>query len=226
MAEAGGFEAETGRRPGRSRVVVADPHPLVVEALGVHIAAEADLELLAAIGEIDVLAEEVARLAPDAAVVAFDLWPTPAQRIPPEIVGAVASRTALTLIYDRIDAREVWQGLRAGARGIVSRGAPAGEFINAIRETIAGGDHLDAAAQRDLASLIRGDDGAGAIALTAREREVIRLSADGLSTGEIAKRMGLSASSIKASLQRTYAKLGVHDRPAAVAQALRRGLIT
>jgi DNA-binding NarL/FixJ family response regulator len=209
----------------RTRVVLADPHPLVVEALAARIASEPDLELVEGLDGRAALEQEITRLAPDVALVAFDLWSPPPALLPPDTLRAIAGRTRLILIYDNISSHEVWQAIRAGALGVISRGAVATDFIQAVRDALDGRSHLDSNAQRELAEYIRAQGDRGG-ALTRREREVLSLSADGLTTKQIGARLGLSASSIKASLRSVYMKLDVHDRPAAVAQALRRGLIS
>ena len=61
--------------------------------------------------------------------------------------------------------------------------------------------------------------------LSDREREIVALTADGNSVSEIADRLYLSPATVKTHLQRVYQKLGVSDRAAAVAEALRRGLV-
>ncbi len=62
--------------------------------------------------------------------------------------------------------------------------------------------------------------------LTAREREVMQLAADGLSAAETADSLGCSIGTVKTHLHRVYRKLGTRDRGAAVAECLRRGLIS
>ena len=62
--------------------------------------------------------------------------------------------------------------------------------------------------------------------LTARELEILRMCADGLTSAAIAEALFVSVPTVKTHLQHTYAKLEVSDRAAAVAQALRRGLLT
>ena len=63
--------------------------------------------------------------------------------------------------------------------------------------------------------------------LTARERQVLQLAADGGgSTSEIAKQLVVSAGTVKTHFEHAYQKLGVSDRAAAVAEGIRRGLIT
>ena len=62
-------------------------------------------------------------------------------------------------------------------------------------------------------------------ALTGREREVLELTANGRSAPQIAEQLFLSTATVKTHLQRLYEKLGVSDRAAAVAEAMRRGLL-
>jgi len=61
--------------------------------------------------------------------------------------------------------------------------------------------------------------------LTAREREILGMTADGYSAPEIAERLTLSPTTVRTHLQHLYDKLGVSDRAAAVAEAMRRGLL-
>jgi two-component system nitrate/nitrite response regulator NarL len=61
--------------------------------------------------------------------------------------------------------------------------------------------------------------------LTAREDQVLRMTADGMSAPDIARELHLGATTVKTHLQRVYEKLGVSDRAAAVAEAMRRGIL-
>ena len=61
--------------------------------------------------------------------------------------------------------------------------------------------------------------------LTARELEVLRLTAEGISAPEIAEELVLGVTTVKTHLHNIYGKLGVSDRAAAVATAIRRGLL-
>lgn len=69
-------------------------------------------------------------------------------------------------------------------------------------------------------------NGAPPMALSERETEVLRLTAGGLSGPEIARRLGIGPTTVKTHLQRAYRKLGVTDRAALVAEAMRRGLLS
>lgn len=61
--------------------------------------------------------------------------------------------------------------------------------------------------------------------LTGREREILALTADGQSVGQIAQRLFLSPNTVKTHLQNLYEKLGVSDRAAAVAEGMRQGVL-
>jgi PAS domain S-box-containing protein len=88
---------------------------------------------------------------------------------------------------------------------------------------VAPGCHLIAA--REIADGPETDANTDAPALTAREREVLQLAADGRSSREIAKDLVLSPGTVKTHLQNVYRKLGASDRASAVALGIRRGLI-
>jgi two-component system, NarL family, nitrate/nitrite response regulator NarL len=217
---------ETHTADSPARLLLADAHPLMIEGISARIAAEADLAVIDHVSELEALLPRVERSEPDAAVVAFDLWPPPTHHVRPELMRALAAHTRLIVIYDEIVPHEAWSALHAGAKSLISRVAEPDTLIDAIRETLRGGAHLDAPVQRDLTELIQRQGANGNVAITGRERTILRLSAEGLTTDEIARHLQLSVSSIKAAFRQIYVKLDVRDRPAAVAHALRRGLIT
>lgn len=207
-------------------VLIADAHLSVVAGIGGWLESERDLVFVGSASSLSDIRKAVERAKPDVALVAFDLWPPPDRQIALDLVRALAALTRVILIYDDIDPYEAWRTLSAGAAGLLTRRAAAAKFIGAIAEVARGGTSLDDEIQGDLAELSRHDAASGPRALSKREHAVLTLSAEGFTTAQIAARIGLSASSIKASLHQIYAKLEVSDRGAAIAQALRQGLIT
>jgi DNA-binding NarL/FixJ family response regulator len=107
--------------------------------------------------------------------------------------------------------------LDAGARGVIVKDAPLPDLVRAIRIVAGGGRYVDAGFQAG--------EGVGAT-LTARERDVLRLLADGLSNEETAKRLFISPETVRTHVQKSMAKLGARTRVEAVATALRRSLIS
>jgi two-component system nitrate/nitrite response regulator NarL len=214
-----------GPAGGTASVLVADLHPVFIEGIEARIARETDISTATAVTDVGVLAEAIAKRRPAVTLVGFDLWQTSEAKASLALVQAVAATTRVILMYDRIDPHQAWRALHAGVVGLISRCAPAEQFVFAIRQVLSDGTFLDATIQEELASLARRDQGSAAVLLTRREQAVLTSSADGQTTQQIGVQLGLSSSSIKAALHGSYEKLGVHDRPAAVAQALRLGLI-
>jgi DNA-binding NarL/FixJ family response regulator len=207
-------------------VLIADAHLSVTAGIGGWIASEGDLTLVGAASNLHDTRKAVEQAKPDVALVAFDLWPPPERQISLDLLRALVAMTNVILMYDEIDRHEAWRTLSAGAAGLLTQRASAEKFIDAIRDVARGGTSLDDEIQSDLAELSRHDPVSGPRELSKREHAVLTLSAEGFTTAQIAARVGLSASSVKASLHQIYAKLEVHDRAAAIAQGLRQGLIT
>ena len=109
----------------------------------------------------------------------------------------------------------------AGARGYVLKAGPPEELFQAVRAAVAGGIGLASEVVGDLVGrVINPSPG-----VTERERQVVRLMADGHSNRAIAQSLYLSEATVKTHLVRIYRKLGVDNRAAAVSEAVRRGLL-
>ncbi|MEV7625242.1 response regulator transcription factor [Actinoplanes sp. NPDC089786] len=121
----------------------------------------------------------------------------------------------------------VYEALRAGASGFLLKDLSPDELRHAVR-VVAAGDALLAPAvtRRLIAAFARvgADPPPGLDTLTAREREVVGLLADGLSTTDIAGRLGMSPATAKTHTNRAMAKLGARDRAQLVVLAYRGGL--
>jgi DNA-binding NarL/FixJ family response regulator len=113
------------------------------------------------------------------------------------------------------------EALDAGARGFVLKDAPLESLIRALETVVAGGMYIDAS----LADVVlHGED--GELRLTPRERDVLRLLADGHSNDSIGRELLISADTARAQLGAAMAKLGAATRTQAVAIALRERLIS
>ncbi|MER5865173.1 response regulator transcription factor [Kitasatospora sp. NPDC002040] len=128
----------------------------------------------------------------------------------------------------------VWGALRAGADGFLLKRASPERLVDAVRTVAAGQALLDPAVTRDLVGhlITRHPDGPPAAVtdrrlerLTARERQVLRLAAEGCSNAEIAGRLVLAESTVKTHVKRVLTKTGARDRAQAVAIAHRSGLM-
>ncbi|GAA2269063.1 response regulator transcription factor [Nonomuraea roseoviolacea subsp. roseoviolacea] len=202
------------------RVVLVDDHPVVRSGIRAMLAGQPDVELVgeAATGEDGV--ELARRLAPD--VVLMDL------QLGAGIHGSEATRRIVALGGPRVlvlttfdtDA-DILAAIDAGATGYLLKDAPSDDLHTAIRSAAAGSSALAPSVASRLLGRVRAPD----TTLTPRELEVLGHVAAGLANRQIGREMFLSETTVKTHLVHIYAKLGVDSRTAAVAAAIRKGLI-
>ena len=125
------------------------------------------------------------------------------------------------------DAEKIFRAVCAGASGYILKSAGSGPIGEAIRQVMQGGSPMTPeVARKVLDAFARLDHGGGQdYHLTDREREILRLMADGLVKKEIAESLGCSVHTVSTHLQRVYEKLHVSTNTGAVAKALRERLI-
>jgi two-component system nitrate/nitrite response regulator NarL len=134
-------------------------------------------------------------------------------------------RTRVVFLSAHTDGGTVFAAVGAGAAGYLSKNAPADAVCDAVMVAARGGTVLPPEVQYGIAAEIRSRAGDERPLLTPREQEVLKLVADGHSAPEMAKSLHLSQGTVKSHLQSLYQRLGVSDRAAAVAEAMRRGLL-
>jgi DNA-binding NarL/FixJ family response regulator len=218
------------------RVVVVDDQPLVRAGFRMILSAQPDMEV---VGEAQDGAQalrvigQLRRAGTPADIVVMDV------RMP-VLDGVAATRelhrdpepTPRVVVLTTFDTEaEAFAALRAGASGFLLKNAPPEELLAAIR-TVAGGDAvvapritrrlLDRFAGQFVA---RPDDEPRLAALTAREREVLLLVAQGLTNAEIANRLAISEATVKAHVGRILTKLDLRDRVQIVVTAYETGLV-
>ncbi|GAB5903963.1 putative nitrate/nitrite response transcriptional regulatory protein NarL [Mycobacteroides chelonae] len=134
-------------------------------------------------------------------------------------------RTRVLLLSAHDDAAIVYHALAEGAAGFLSKESTRAELVSAVLDCARGRDVVTASLTAGLAGEIRKRAQPAGPSLSTREREVLRMIADGLTVPAMAKQLFLAPSTVKTHVQRLYEKLGVGDRAAAVAEAMRRGLL-
>ncbi len=118
---------------------------------------------------------------------------------------------------------QLFGALEAGASSFVNKDAPAEEVLAAARHAAASPQSFSAA---DLADAMRRKMAPAGPQLSPREREVLKLLADGLAVSGIAKALFISESTTKTHISKLYEKLGAGNRATALMTAMRLGLIT
>jgi DNA-binding NarL/FixJ family response regulator len=212
------------------RVLISDDQALVRGGFRAILGAQPDIEV---VGEAENGAEAVAlaeRRRPD--VILMDI------RMP-VLDGVEATRRlvadgspARILVLTTFDLDEyVHAAIRAGASGFLLKDVTPAKLLEAIR-IVAGGDALLAPSvtrrllERFAATLPAGDQSSDVLAqLTARETEVLRLLASGLSNAEIASELVVSEATVKTHVSSLLRKLGLRDRVQAVILAYETGLV-
>ena len=133
--------------------------------------------------------------------------------------------TRIVFLSAHLDSDLVYRAIAGGACGYLSKEADRDEILDAVAAVSRGDVVIAAEVQTGLAGEIRRREVVQRAILTPREREVLALTADGLTAPEIATRLQLGVATVRSHLQNLYEKLGVTDRAAAVAQAMRTGLL-
>jgi two-component system, NarL family, nitrate/nitrite response regulator NarL len=209
----------------RVTVLVADDHPIYREGIVRAIKERPDLDLVGEAGDGREALDEIKRLAPTVAV--LDI------RMPimdgTQVLSAIRRdglETKVLFLSAFMEPELAYKTVAAGARGYLSKESSRQEVCEAIAEIARGGTALAAAAQAGLAQQIQERERTGGPPrLTEREQEVLQLVSEGLSAPDIGKRIHLSTTTVKSHLHSLYEKLGVSDRAAAVAEAMRRGML-
>ena len=133
--------------------------------------------------------------------------------------------TRVLLVSAHDESAIVYKALQQGAAGFLSKESTRSELVSAVLKCAKGKDVIAPELAAGLASEIRRRNEPDAPALSPREREVLKLIAAGSSIPTMAKELFLAPSTVKTHVQRLYEKLGVSDRGAAVAEAMRRKLL-
>jgi DNA-binding NarL/FixJ family response regulator len=216
--------------PTSITVLVADDQRLVRTGLRAILDAEPDIEVVAEAADGREAVDLVGRLEPAVALLDIRM---------PELDGLAAARQIVAghpgthvVILTTFDADDyVYEALRAGASGFLLKDAPAEQLVTAIRCAAIGDALIDPAVTRRLiarfASAVRP---ASSVpdplrSLTARELDVLRLLARGLSNIEIARELVVEENTVKTHVSRILTKLGLRDRVQAVVVAFETGLV-
>jgi two-component system nitrate/nitrite response regulator NarL len=133
--------------------------------------------------------------------------------------------TRVLLVSAFTDSGVVYKALETGAAGFISKEARREQIADAVLACARGENVVPPEVAAGLVSEIRLRKQNDAPALTPREQEILHLIAAGQSLPQIAKELYLGLTTVKTHVQHLYEKLGVSDRAAAVASAMRRGLI-
>ena len=204
--------------------MAADGQPLYRDAVARAIRERPELELVGQAGDGREALEAIGAARPDVAVIDGTLTGLSGK----QVLNAVARdglRDPRVLIAAKPEPGEVYAALAEGAAGYLTKDADARELCDAITAVARGKTVLASELQAGVAGEIRLRAPHDRPVMSERERETLTLIAEGLSAPQIGRTLHLSTATVKTHLQHIYEKLGVSERAAAVAEAMRRGLL-
>jgi two-component system, NarL family, response regulator NreC len=214
--------------PGLDRpieVIIADDHAVVRDGIRTVLErAPNEFSVVAEVGDVPTMIREVREHKPD--LLTLDLTMPGGSSLAALPSCFIAHpKLAVAVLTMREDPGYARQALRAGARSYVLKEAEPAELLHAFRRAVAGENYLH---PRLGALMATGEDAAGdgGVALSEREREVVRLIAGGYTNPEIAEQMGVAERTVKTYRARAIEKLGFSSRAEITAYARRVGLVS
>ena len=215
-------------RPDVIRVLIADDHRMVRQGLRTFLELQDGIEVVGEAADGAECAERAAELKPD--VILLDLVMPGVDGVGAmELLREAASTARVLVVTSFTDRRMIVPAIRAGARGYVYKDVDPAALATAVRSVHAGHVLLEpevAAALLDSGTGGPADPSPPAAPLTAREREVLALIAQGRANREIARTLVLAEKTVKTHVSNILMKLGVADRTQAALWAVRHGIGT
>ncbi len=205
-------------------VVVVDDHPFFRDGVTRGLHSSGQIKVIGEAGDGREAIEVIRRERPAVALVDYQM---------PDLDGiavvhAVARDdlpTRVILLSALTDSAIVFRALEEGAAGYLGKGARRAEIVDAVLRVAKGQTVVPPELAGGLVEQIRLRAQPDVPVLSERERQVLEAFARGLSIPQTSAELFLGVSTIKTYTQRLYDKLGVSDRAAAVAEAMRRGLL-
>ena len=206
-------------------VLVADDHPIYREGIVRAIKERSDLELVGEAADGREALERISELRPQVAV--LDIRMPGLDGI--QVLNALRRDgvdTEVLFLSAFMEPELAYKTVAGGAKGYLSKESSRKDVCEAIASIARGETAYALEVQSQLArELEQRERTGGPPKLSERERQVLNLIAEGLSAPDIGKEIHVSTTTVKSHLRSLYEKLGVSDRAAAVAEAMRRGLL-
>ncbi|MBB3600916.1 two-component system nitrate/nitrite response regulator NarL [Mycolicibacterium sp. BK556] len=208
----------------RIRVVVGDDHPVYRDGIVRALNNSGRTEVVEAVGDGQAALAAIQRHRPDVALLDYKM---------PGLDGIAVAHavnrdglpTRVLLLSATTDGPVVYRAIQDGAAGYLSKESDRDEIVAAVAACARGEKVLPPELVTSLATQVHRQAQYQGPVLSEREQEILRLIADGKTVPEMAKDLFLAQTTIKTHIRRLYEKLGVSDRGAAVAYAMRNQLL-
>jgi DNA-binding NarL/FixJ family response regulator len=211
------------------RIVLADDHNLVRAGIRALLEALPDVQVVAECADGRAALAAITEHRPDLALLDIGMPGLNGLDVAARVVRDVAG-TRVVIVSMHSNERYVAQALAAGVAGYVLKDACIDELPVLLRSVMAGETYLSPAISKQVVDALRGrregEGGAPPDPLTARQREILQLLAEGKSTKEVGFLLGVSGKTVEAHRAQIMDRLGIRDLPGLVRYAIRTGLIT
>jgi DNA-binding NarL/FixJ family response regulator len=206
---------------GPTRVVIADDHPAIIDAIAQYFSDEEDVELVGRAADGTQALEQIESLRPDVAVLDIRMPKLGGIEVVRRLHGSEDS-PAMILYTGYPERSLLLDALDAGASAFLLKESPLSDLVRAIRIVIDGGTYVDPV----LAGVLAGPRAADKLpSLTKREREVLRMLADGMRNEQVGRILSISPLTVRTHVKHAMEKLEADTRTQAVASAIRQSLI-
>lgn len=205
------------------RVLIVEDHQIVADGLTALLNGQKDMTVVGIVGSVAESAAKAAEVLPDIVLLDFRLNDGTGADAAAAIRRVAPNAKHIFLTREDSDVAR-FAALESGASGFIHKSRAAAEVVDAIRTVAAGGTLITPSAIATLINRRRQMDGQRE-SLTAREKEVLRLMAEGLSSRDIASKLGISYATVRTHIRSLDAKLGVHSKVQAIVKARELALI-
>jgi DNA-binding NarL/FixJ family response regulator len=202
------------------RLAVVDDHPIVREGIVANLGEAADVDVVGSAGTARDGIALVAREQPDVLLLDLEL-PDESGLDALAAFKAASPHTHVVIFSAYAGEDRVGMALARGAASYVIKGTASDELLETVRAVAAGRTRMEPAITTQALQSLRGPRN---LRITEREREILKLVADGLSNKTIAARLGIAERTVKFHVGEILARLGAGNRAQAVAIAQQRGL--
>ncbi len=199
-----------------TRVLIVEDHQVVADGLSALLNTQSDMTVVGHAGSVAESAERAAELQPDVVLLDFRLTDGTGADAAAAIRRVVPQAKHIFLTREDSDVAR-FAALESGASGFIHKSKAASEVVDAIRIVASGGNLITPGTIRQSDSQRE--------SLTAREKEVLRLMADGVSSRDIAGKLGISYATVRTHIRSLGAKLGVHSKVQAIVKARELALL-
>jgi DNA-binding NarL/FixJ family response regulator len=206
-----------------ARILIVEDHQVVAEGLAALINDQKDMTVVGNVGSVAESISSVSELNPDVVLMDFRLTDGTGAEAGAGIRQVRPDTKLIFLTREDSDAAR-FAAIEAGASAFIHKSRAASEVVDAIRVVASGGTLFT---PRTISSLLnkRRDMESQLEKLTAREKEVLRLMAQGISSREIASKLGISYTTVRTHIRSLGSKLGVHSKLEAIVKARELALV-